>query len=971
MLHVKQPIDKRRNESTLFFRSIEDKKLTLCNVNVQSLLSKVDEIQIFSQVENVDIICITEHWLQSKNVCDINIPGYKICSHFSRNVHIHGGSLILCRDCICNDAIEILKIKKKSVECHIEMCGIIYNNIAIICVYRPPNGELDIFFENVTAAVEMVMKRTQLVILCGDFNIDYVKDSLAKQTLCDILSSFELNITTCDPTRIFTMCNGRTCSSAIDYLSTNLPVDMYVCKIVDPCIADHFAQIITIKNGMNEPISKSAYSEIEFRNLSENNLKLFVDEVAHTDWSFVCGVNDINVAFSEFINTLLFCLNTCCPLVRKKRDTVHKKKSWFNDNLMKQRKELKRLYGLVNSTNSENSRMLYQEMKREYKKDIRITKREHYKNRINSAENRSKEIWKIINTKLNRNKNKANPIKLLVNDKVIKDSDKIANTFANFFSTISNIKLFEHFGENLSLPCTTMDNQPQTLFVRYIDEYTVKNEIKKLNNKKSAGLDEITTKLLKLISDIISAPLVYLINKSLESGIFPDILKVACVIPLYKKDDQCNIENYRQISLLSVFSKLIERLIHNMIVEFLNLHNIITPCQHGFISTKSIETASYHLLNSIYNDLDEGKYVMSLMFDLSRAFDTVNIEFLVTKLYNMGIRGNLLQWIKSYMSNRKLLVKYADTMSDVKDVQMGVPQGSVLGPLLFTIYVNDLPTFITKGRVTMFADDTTITVSAQDPEELSKNITHVYNELDTWCQRNQLILNEKKTVFINFHIRRELAPEFLTENNIDVSQSAKFLGTWLDSKLSWNVHVDFVCKKLNSAYFAIFQMKTVLDVKGLLNIYYALAYSHLAMNIVTWGVGRNVSRVLISQKRIIRLIFSLQPLDSCRDIFRENKIMTVIGIFILKCVCFVHKNIRCFSRLGDTHSYKTRYNNDLTVPLHTTNFYKQSPNYNFITLFNKLPSHLKNVTHFNKFKNASKNYLLEKSFYSLQEFLCQ
>ena len=942
-------------------------EIILCNINVQSLLNKVDEIQVFSQVENVDIICITEHWLKNKNVCDVNIPGYKICSHFSRNVHIHGGSLILCKDVICNNVTEILKIKKYSVESHVEMCGIIYNNIAIMCAYRPPNGELDIFFENITAAVEVVMKQTQLLIFCGDFNIDYVKDSLAKQTLCDILSSFELNITTCDPTRIFTMCNGCTCSSAIDYLSTNLPVDMYVCKIVDPCIADHFAQIITIKNGMNKPTSESARSESKFRNLSENNLKLFAAEVANTDWSFVYNVDDINVAFSEFINTLLFCLNTCCPLVKKK-DTIHKQNAWFNDNLMKQRNELKSLYWLVNSS---NSKILYQEMKREYKKNIRITKREYYKNRINSAENRSKETWKIINIKLNRNKNKANPIQLLVNDKVIKDSDKIANTFANYFSTISNIKLFEYYGENLSLPCTIMGNQPQTLFVRYIDEYTVKNAINKLNNKKSAGLDEITTKVLKVIKDIISSPLVYLINKSLESGIFPDILKIACVIPLYKKDDQCNIENYRQISLLNVLSKLIERLIHNMIVEFLNMHNIITPCQHGFISTKSIETASHYLLDSIYNDLDEGKYVMTLMFDLSRAFDTVNIEYMVTKLYNMGIRGNLLHWINSYMSNRKFLVKYADTMSDVKDVQMGVPQGSVLGPLLFTLYVNDLPTFITKGRVTMYADDTTITVSAEDPEELSKNITHVYNELGTWCQRNQLILNEKKTVFINFHIRRELAPEFWTENNIDASHNAKFLGTWLDSKLSWNIHVDFVCKKLNSAYFAIFQMKNVLDVKGLLNIYYALAYSHLTMNIVTWGAGRNISRVLISQKRIIRLIFSLQPLDSCRDIFRNNKILTVTGIYILKCVCFVHKNIHSFNRLGDTHSYKTRYNNDLTVPLHTTDFYKRSPKYNLITLYNKLPSHLKNVKHFNKFKSATKKYLLEKSFYSLQEFLCQ
>lgn len=554
---------------------------------------------------------------------------------------------------------------------------------------------------------------------------------------------------------------------------------------------------------------------------------------------------------------------------------------------------------------------------------------------------------------------------------MISDSAEIAINFANYFSTISKIKLVEHFGENLSLPCTTVDNQPQTLFVCYIDEYTIKSEIAKLKNKNSTGFDEISIKLLKRISDTISKPLEYLVNKSLESGTFPDILKTACIIPLYKKEDPHNIANYRQISLLSVFSKLIERLVHNMINKFLNLHNIISPCQHGFISTKSIETASYHLLDPVYKDLDRGLYVMSLMFDLSRAFDTVNIEFLVCKLHNIGIRGTLLEWIKSYMSNRKLLVKYNNTLSDTRDVHMGVPQGSVLGPLLFALYVNDLPKYISNGRVTMFADDTTITVSAQTPEELAEKVTLACNELDTWCQRNQLILNDKKTVYINFHSRKGLTPAFLIDNNINVSQKVKFLGTWLDNKLSWNDHIDFVCNKLSSAYFAILQMKTVLDTNGLLNIYYALAYSHLSLNIITWGVGRNLNRVLISQKRMIRLVFNLKPLDSCRGVFKKNKILTVACIFILKCVCYTYKNIANLNRLGDTHSYNTRNNNVLSIPPHSTTLYEHSTNYNAIILFNKLPANLKTITGYNKFKAATKNYLIEMVFYSIYEFLTQ
>ena len=301
---------------------------------------------------------------------------------------------------------------------------------------------------------------------------------------------------------------------------------------------------------------------------------------------------------------------------------------------------------------------------------------------------------------------------------------------------------------------------------------------------------------------------------------------------------------------MSILSKIPERVGYNRISNFVEKNHILTLSQHGFRSGKSVETASCHLLEHVYQCLDEGKYVVSLMFDLSKAFDTVNKEILSLKLHSIGIRGNILSWLMSYMESRSLVVHLNGEKSDVHDVELGVPQGSVLGPLLFMLYINDLPCHMKNCHVTMFADDTTITVSANTPEELQSLVGNTIELLSTWCQRNKLILNEKKTVLINFHLQRPVPNHIVLYENVTRSESAKLLGTFLDHKLSWTNHVDHVCKKLNKAYFAMLQLKSTLDKDSLVNIYYSLAYSHLSFNIMAWGRTIELQRVFVGQKKL-------------------------------------------------------------------------------------------------------------------------
>ena len=444
-------------------------------------------------------------------------------------------------------------------------------------------------------------------------------------------------------------------------------------------------------------------------------------------------------------------------------------------------------------------------------------------------------------------------------------------------------------------------------------------------------------------------------------GKFPDILKITKIIPVHKHGDRMNMENYRPISLLSIFSKVFEKVIYNRLISFLQKYNTINKDQHGFTASKSTETASFEFVEYIHNQLEQNKIVIGLFFDLSRAFDTLNLRFVEEKLYSIGIRDNILSLVMSFLSERRIYVKINDVISEQYPMNIGAAQGSVLAPLIFILYINDLSL---PGMTIKFADDTSIAIAADTSDKMYERMAEVCNSMNDWCFLNQQILNKNKTVTMHFH-------KIISRVSLQKSERiVKLLGTYLDDTFNWEPQIDHICSKLNKAFFAILKLKQSVPKSTLITMYYALAYPHLSYNIILWGQAVNIQQVFINQKRILRLIFDLKRTQSCRNIFKENKILTLASIYIMKCPLYVFKNKDKFKQNLENHQYNTRHRTDIMVPRHSTALYEKSPYYACMKIFNKLPTEIKKIHSMNGFRSTMKKYLCENVYYLLKEFIC-
>ena len=339
---------------------------------------------------------------------------------------------------------------------------------------------------------------------------------------------------------------------------------------------------------------------------------------------------------------------------------------------------------------------------------IRTSRKSYYTDKLKTVKSNSKSTWAIINDILGKKKTSVTNNKFVVNGTEITNNKDIAENFNSFFVNIGSNLASRINNDNANF--TQFLPQPfhKSLFLNPTDPGEIINITKSLNSGKSQGYDGLSSSLLKQIIHPIASPLAHIFNLSISSGVCPKLLKIAKVTPIYKKDDPQQISNYRPISILPSISKILEKIIHNRLFTFVTTNNLLNPNQYGFRKKHSTDLAVVELYDKITNAMAQKQHVIGIFMDLSKAFDTLNHDILLYKLKTYGIRGTALSWFKDYLSNRQQFTSYNGVNSDFLSVKCGVPQGSILGPLLFLLYINDISEASNRLSYILFADDTNI-----------------------------------------------------------------------------------------------------------------------------------------------------------------------------------------------------------------------------------------------------------------------
>ena len=560
--------------------------------------------------------------------------------------------------------------------------------------------------------------------------------------------------------------------------------------------SDHYSQFISVQNQKMDYKSIKLYRR-DYSNFSEDS---FRDDVSIQ--VFNNSLENIDDQFSDFYIKLEGCVDRHAPIKKLNHKEVKlAQKPWISKELNKMINIKNKLfYRKKRQPNNNVVRELYNKFRNRVNRELKKSKVEYYSQYFEDNNNNSKKLWEGIKSIINMKNSKLSNInQLKINDEILDNPKEIVEAFNDFFvnvgpNTEKNVPI-----NPVIKPDNYLKNRNQLDFV--ISNISTEEVLDIINQLecKATGPQSIPIKLLKLIPDLIIIPLCKIISNSFTSGVFHDALKISKVIPIHKDGSTQFVNNYRPISLLSVFDKIIEKLMHKRLYSFLTEHDILFYNQFGFRKSNSTTYALLQITEMIKESIDKHKYGCGIFIDLRKAFDTVNHDILLIKLQHYGIRGTALKWFKSYLSNRKQYVFHNGESSTLGDITCGVPQGSVLGPLLFLLYINDLPNISKVLEFYLFADDTNIYCEAKTLQELQFIVNRELKELRTWLIVNRLSLNIDKTNFVIFHPYNKPVKQKITlklhKNAISEKESVKYLGIMIDSTLTWKTHIDKISKK--------------------------------------------------------------------------------------------------------------------------------------------------------------------------------
>lgn len=891
-------------------------------VNIRGLNTNFNKLLVFIEsleVKPCIIVCSECRKLEKYQV--FNITGYKIYYN-EGNVNSADGVVIFIRDFIDENTINIkmgrLNILNASLNLEKK------TKLEISAVYRSHDLPKAEFIEELKAYMNM-KKNVKNHLLIGDFNIDLLKiDNYSQEHLNNCLEQGFVPgfLTITRPSE--QNCNEGTCIDNIFIKTSSLITKTFKLSVL---FNDHYPLFITINKIKNNDNNKKQFKFINYIKLAK--------VAENVDWDSISSIQDPNTATETLISLINNCTNLAKKNIKKKSANLPRS-SWITKGILTSCKQKEFLYAIwKKNPNNVQAKIDYKTYIKILDKVINEAKIINDKRCVEININNSKNLWYLINEKLGKTNKKNNNINFIFDENNVKISDpnKISNCFNAFFSNIG-LELSNKIPKPANIELKLPPVNPNTIFLSPTTKFEVLNIIKDMKIKCS-GVDDINTKTVIFLANFIVEPLVHIINLSIEKSIWPDALKRADIKPIYKAKEKHNMSNYRPISLISNLAKIFEKIIYHRILEFVKKHKLLSKKQYGFMKKIGTKDALNYLTNLIYENLDKSTPIAVTFLDLSKAFDTVNHKILLDKLYNYGIRGNAHKLITSYLQNRFQRVKANDVLSDYCEVLTGVPQGTVLGPLLFILYVNNLLNSLPEDTIISFADDTAIVSIGKSWNEVETKMNNYLYNVSNWLALNKLSLNLDKTVYMTFGSYCTSVPDnldiIINGKNIQRVESCKYLGVIFDYNMKWHKHIEYILNKTKYLIFIFHKLSKIMKTETLMMIYYALFHSIISYGIIAWGGAYSNSLQLLQnhQNKLLKIVNKKK--------FNANNPLNLQQLFALESLKYHYDELK--NKFLNLNSI-TR-NKSILIPKRSKTISIKNSRIRAISVFNSIPNELK------------------------------
>jgi hypothetical protein len=595
-------------------------------------------------------------------------------------------------------------------------------------------------------------------------------------------------------------------------------------------------------------------------------------------------------------------------------------KPWLNMSILKKIRKKNQAYKKWIAVKDIITWQKYTHLKKETSNQIITAKKLYHQQHLHKYCKDLKRFWKYLNTVIGKNSKATKIPYIKTESEKLNDFRDMSNYMNDFFCTVAQ-KL-----DNELPPRTNNDDSqdlsyfnPYSLYLKEISQSEVLKVINSLPNKQSTGgLDSANAIQIKWVADLISAPLADLFNCCISQGHFPVILKVSKVMPIYKSGNNTDVNNYRPIALQSTFAKIFEKLLKVRFTSFIKKYKILNVNQYGFREKSSTSMAILDLIQTIETNRDMNQHTVALFLDLSKAFDTVRHQILLRKLEHYGFRGITLQLITSYLTNRYQYTVVNGETSHLQTIQYGVPQGSILGPLLFLIYINDINQNI-QVDFKMFADDTVILITHYDVKVLQEMSNIAIKDTHSWLIRNRLTLNAKKTVYLFFNAKKKFLkvdPPKIFIDNLEIipSLSTKYLGFVIDHTLSCKLHIYSLILKVNKCIGIFHKVSELTTYKTKFLLYHTILYPHLIYCIEIYGNAGSsaISELQIAQNKAIRALFKLHKFSSTSEIYEKLGISKIKEIYNSRAKILLDKIINEQEKFLNIHTKFLKHNPQLS-----------------------------------------------------------